>query len=352
LHIGRSSGTLATRMRCRAIAAALGAAITLLLAGAASGEPSPSLPAHLYAPYFETWTTDNITSTAQASGARYFTLAFLETLHKRSCKLAWNGSKTDTVAKGRYLSDIASLRAIGGDVFPSFGGWSADQGGREIADSCKNVSAIASAYESVITTYDVQRLDMDVEGRSLTRTGGIDRRNKAIKLVEDWAEAQGRQLQISYTLPTTPTGLDSTGVAILQNAIANGARVDVVNIMTFDYYDRVTTDMGGAAISAAQGLFSQLTTLYPSKTDAQIWAMEGNTIMPGIDDYPKKTEVTYPDEAQLLYDFAKSVGINTLSFWAIQRDNGGCPGSRSSSRCSGIVQNPWDFSHILEPYTG
>jgi len=336
----------------RTIAGVLAAAL-LGVSGSAVAAPAPAgLPAHVYAPYFETWTADGITSTAQASGARYFTLAFLETLGKSSCTLAWNGAKADTLASGRYVSDIASLRALGGDAIPSFGGWSADQGGTEIADSCKDVNAIAAAYESVITTYGVKRLDMDVEGRSLTRTDGIDRRNKAIKLVEDWAAANNFPLQISYTLPTTPNGLESTGLAILQNAIADNARVDVVNIMTFDYYDRVTTDMGAAAISAAQSLHSQLATLYPSKTSAQLWAMEGNTILPGIDDYPRKTEITYVPDAQRLYDFAKSVGINTLSIWAIQRDNGGCPGATDSNTCSGIVQNAWDFSHVLEPFTG
>jgi Glycosyl hydrolases family 18 len=337
------------RLRVLAVAAATALLVALPTAG---GAAKTGLPAHLYAPYFETWTTDGITSIAQQSGARYFTLAFLETLSKTSCTLAWNGSSSQTIPAGRYLSDIASLRALGGDVIPSFGGWSADQGGTEIADSCKDVNAIAAAYEQVITTYDVKRLDMDVEGRSLTRTDGIDRRNKAIKLVEDWAAAQGRPLQISYTLPTTPSGLESTGLAILQNAIANGARVDVVDIMTFDYYDRVTTNMGAAAIGAAQGLYDQLHGLYPSKTAAQLWAIEGNTILPGIDDYPRKTEVTYLSDAQRLYDFAKSVGINTLSIWAIQRDNGGCPGQTDSNSCSGIVQNTWDFSHLLEPYTG
>jgi hypothetical protein len=333
-------------------ALALGVVALALAVPASAAPPAPSgLPAHLYAPYFETWTTDSITTIAQQSGARYFTLAFLETLGKRSCTLAWNGSSSQTLASGRYLSDIASLRALGGDVIPSFGGWSADQGGTEIGDSCADPNAIASAYEQAITIYGVKRLDMDVEGRSLTRTDGIDRRNKAIKLVEDWAAAQARPLQISYTLPTSPSGLESTGIAILQNAIANGARVDVVNIMTFDYYDRVTTDMGAAAISAAQGLFGQLQSLYPSKTAAQLWAMEGNTILPGIDDYPRKTEVTYLSDAQRLFDFARSVGINTLSIWAIQRDNGGCPGQTDSNSCSGIVQNTWDFSHLLEPYT-
>jgi Glycosyl hydrolases family 18 len=338
--------------RLRAITVIGLAALVLGTSGAASAAAPVAIPAHVYAPYFETWTGDGIATTAQQSGARYFTLAFLQTLNKSSCTLAWNGSSSQTVAGGRYLADIASLRALGGDVIPSLGGWSADQGGTEIADSCKDVGAIASAYESLITTYGVTRLDMDVEGRSLTRTAGIDRRNKAIKIVEDWAAAQGRPLQVSYTLPTTPAGLESTGAAILQNAVANGARVDVVNIMTFDYYDKVTTDMGAAAISAAKGLFAQLRGLYPAKTNAQLWAMEGNTILPGIDDYPRKTEITYVADAQKLLDFAKLHGIGTLSAWAIQRDNGGCPGSTDSNNCSGIVQNTWDFSHLLEPFTG
>ena len=315
--------------------------------GGASAQAAPprSFPAHVYAPYFETWTTDSLTTTAQASGARYFTLAFLETLSKSSCTLAWNGSKTDPVTNNRYASDIASLRALGGDVIPSFGGWSADQGGTEIADSCKDVNTIAAAYEDVITRYNVTRLDMDVEGRSLNRTDGIDRRNKALKIVEDWAAGQGRPFQVSYTIPTSATGLEPTGVAILQNALANQTRVDVVNIMAFDYYDHVTTDMGTAAVNAANGTAAQLRNIGMS---AQI----GITLMPGLDDYPKKTESTTLAHAQQVLDYAKANGVNTLSIWAIQRDNGGCPGNTGSNSCSGIVQNTWDFTHLLQPFTG
>jgi hypothetical protein len=333
------------------------ATVALLCSALLAGSPTAPaaaatpIPAHVFAPYFMTWTTESLTTLAQQSGARYFTLAFLETLGKHSCTLAWNGSKSQTIDSGRYLSDIASLRGMGGDVIPSFGGWSADQGGTEIADSCTDVKAIASAYESVITAYDVTRLDMDIEGRSLTRTDGIDRRNKAIKIVERWAAAQGRPLQISFTVPTSPSGLEASGIAVLQNAIANGTRVDVVNIMTFDYYDRTTTDMGAAAVSAAKGLHAQLATLYPGKTAARLWAMEGNTILPGIDDYPRKTEVTYLADAQTVLSFAQSKGIGTLSMWAIQRDNGGCPGVTDANDCSGIVQNTWDFTHLLQPYT-
>jgi hypothetical protein len=309
------------------------------------------LPAHVYAPYFETWTSDAITTVAQQSGARYFTLAFLETLGKTSCTLAWNGSSSQTLAAGRYLTDIQSLRGLGGDVIPSFGGWSADQGGTEIGDSCKDPAAIASAYEQVVTSYDVTRLDMDIEGRSLTRSAGIDRRNKAIKLLQDWAAAHGRTVQIQYTLPTSADGLEPSGVAVLQNAVANGVRIDVVNPMVFDYYDRVTTDMGGAAVNASNGLHAQLHTLFPAKTDTQLWAMQGATIMNGLDDYPRRTEVTDLADAQQLLGFARTTGMSTLSMWAIQRDNGGCPGSTGSNDCSGIVQGTWDFSHLLEPFT-
>ena len=333
--------------------AAVAAVITLPLgaspAAAAGGLP---LPAHLYAPYFEAWTTDSISALAQQSGARYLTLAFIQAPTKGSCVPTWNGDATQTMAAGRYLADLATLRSMGGDIVPSFGGFSADHSGTEIADSCTDVNQLAAAYESVVTTYDVTRLDMDVESNSLNNAAGIDRRNKALTLVENWAAGQGRTLQLQYTLPVEPAGLEANGLAVLQNAVANNTRVDVVNIMTFDYYDRTTTDMGAAAISAAQGLYGQLASLYPTKTPAQLWSMQGNTILPGIDDYPKKTEVTYLPDAQKLLDFARTNGIGTLSIWALQRDNGGCPGSRDKNNCSGIVQNDWDFTHLLQPFTG
>jgi hypothetical protein len=325
------------------------AAVTLVLGTSASGTAgaATALPAHVYAPYFETWTTDSIATTTKQSGVKYFTLAFLESTSKTSCTLAWNGDKTQTVASGRYLTDIANLRAAGGDVILSLGGWSADQGGTEIADSCKSVQSIADAYKQAITTYDVSRLDMDVEGRSLTNTAGIDRRNKAIAIVEQWDPS----LQVSYTIPTTASGLESTGVSILQNAVTNHATIDTVDLMAFDYYDKVTTQMGTAAENAVTGAVKQMQSIY-GETAAQLYPRMGITLMPGIDDYPKKTEVTTVADAKNVETWAASMGLNTLSIWAIQRDNGGCPGNGGANNCSGIAQNTWDFSNALEPFTG
>jgi GH18 family chitinase len=338
-------------IRAAAIAIAVSFATIATAGGAHAATPVP-LPAHVYAPYFETWTTDSISATSTASGVKYFTLAFLETTGKRSCTLAWNGVKTQSVASGRYLSDIASLRAAGGDVIPSLGGWSADQGGTEIGDSCKDVASIAAAYEQLVTTYGVTRIDMDIEGRSLTRTAGIDRRNQAIAMLQSWAATNQRTVQVQYTLPTSADGLEASGLAVLQNAVANGVRIDIVNPMVFDYYDRVTTEMGGAAVSASQGLHDQLKAMFPAKTNAAIWAMQGATMMNGVDDYPKRTEVTDLGDAQQLLDFARLKGMRSLSIWAIQRDNGNCAGGGAANDCSGIAQGTWDFSHLLSPFTG
>jgi len=127
-----------------------------------------------------------------------------------------------------------------------------------------------------------------------------------------------------------------------------------VNVMVFDYYIAAegTVNMGQAAINAATNTHAQLASIYPNLTSSQIWAMQAMTMLPGIDDYPKKTEVTYLPDAQVMLGFAQANQMNLLSIWAIQRDNGGCPGTRDSNTCSGITQNTWDFSHALDSFTG
>lgn len=313
--------------------------------------PAARLPAHAYIPYFQTYTDDSLTAVAQASGVEHFTLAFLEATSKAPCTLAWNGDPSQPVGAGKYLDEIAALRADGGDVIPSLGGYSADHGGTEIGDACADVDKIAAAYEDLVTRYDAARIDMDIEDASLGHADGIDRRNRAIKRLQDWAMREGRPLTVSYTLPTSADGLEDDALGVLRNAIDNGVRIDVVQPMVFDYYDDTTTDMGAAAIAALTGVHEQLKTLLPAKTDAELWAMEGSTIMNGIDDYPGKTEVTTLAHAQALRDFAAAHGMAALSMWAVQRDNGACPGKAGSDDCSGIDQSPWAFSDILGTFS-
>ncbi|KOT78248.1 chitinase [Streptomyces rimosus subsp. pseudoverticillatus] len=326
--------------------AALGLAVT----GAGGASAATPLPAHVFAPYFEAWTGQSPAAMAAESGAKHLTMAFIQTDRKGSCTPLWNGNTGMPISPATFGADIRTIQGRGGDVIPSFGGYTADTTGTEIADSCTDVQQIAAAYEKVITTYDISRLDMDIEVDALDNTAGIDRRNKAIKLVQDWAAANGRKLEISYTLPTTTRGPAANGVALLRNAVSNGARVDVVNLMTFDYYDNATHNMANDTETAAQGLHDQLASLYPDKSDAQLWGMIGVTEMPGVDDFGPAETFTLANARQV-YGWATAKKINTLSFWALQRDNGGCPGGPASDNCSGIEQQTWDFTRIFAPFT-
>jgi hypothetical protein len=330
-------------------------------ASPAAGAPRPAasghggLPGPGYVPYFETWTRDKLPVVARASGARYLTLAFLQAPQRGSCRLAWNGDRHQLVRPGgRYSAQITALRAAGGGVIPSFGGYSADQGGTEIADSCHSVAKIARAYENVVTSYRVTRLDMDVEARSLANRGGIARRSAALRQLQDWAARTHHPLHITFTLGVEPWGLPRNCLAILQSAVAHGVRF-TVNIMAFDYYIKASKtgiDMGRAAIDALEGTHRQLERLPLGLPRPLRWGIEGITLLPGIDDYPKKTEVTYLSDARQVLAFARAHRLPAISIWAIQRDNGRCPGRIDSNSCSGIRQPRWAFSDLFDGYPG
>ncbi|HWD69235.1 MAG TPA: glycosyl hydrolase family 18 protein, partial [Solirubrobacteraceae bacterium] len=301
--------------------------------GGAHGKP---LPYRIFAPYFEAWdtTAGGPAAQSQASGDKFLTLAFLQTPASGSCAADWNGDPTQPISQTTFGSDIAAIQARGGDVIPSFGGYTADTTNTEIADSCTNIQAIADVYESLITTYGISRIDMDVEADSLSNTAGIDRRNQAIALTEAWAAQHHRQIQFSYTLPTFATGLTGPGLYVLQSAVANGARIDTVNLMTFDYWYGTQQDMLADSESAATGLVAQLQTLYPGVSARALWHMVGITEMPGIDDYGPDETLTTADASPLLR-WADQQGVGFLSFWALQRDNGGCVGTKGAGDCSG-----------------
>jgi hypothetical protein len=343
-----------TRLRAAATAAVFAAASAGLVVAAAGSASAATvntpLPAHVFAPYWEAYSGDDPLTISQESGAKYITAAFLQTASAGSCTAYWNGDTSQPISSSTWGSDFSTIQADGGNVIPSFGGYTADSTGTDIADSCTNVASIAAVYESVITTYNVSRIDLDIEANSLTDTAGITRRNEAVAQVESWAAANNRTIQFSYTIPSTTTGLDSSGLAVLQNAKTEGATVSVVNIMTFDYYIGTQQEMATDTETAGEGLYSQLQSLYPSDTSAQLWSMVGITDMIGIDDYGADETFTEADAGTVLA-WAEQEGISTLSFWAIERDNGGCVGTAGSDSCSGISQSTWYFSNTFEPFT-
>jgi Glycosyl hydrolases family 18 len=342
-------------------AAGAGTAAATGAANAATAAPQHApfaarpLPSHVYAPYFESWdsTDGSLPQLSQESGAKYLTLAFLETDQAGSCTAYWNGATSTPIsatAAGSFGADIAAIQQAGGQVIPSFGGYTADTTNTELADSCTSVDAIAKVYESLVTTYHITRIDLDVEGDSVTNTAGIQRRNEAIAEAEAWGRAHHKLIQFSYTLPTFPTGLPAAELGVLQNAVAEHAKITVVNLETFDYYFGTQQDMLADTETAATALEGQLATLYPNVPAKALWDRVGVTEMPGIDDFGAD-ETFSTTQATELVQWAAAHGLGELSMWALQRDNGNCPGTKGAGACSGVAQPTWFFSHVFEPFS-
>jgi chitinase len=338
----------ARRPRLKALGSLLAtsalAAGALLAAGGtahAAADPGPGFPAQYAAPYAEVWNSPSaLTTVRNATGLKYFTLAFV--IDGGGCDATFNGDTS--VTDSSWTSAINSLRAAGGDVIASFGGAS----GTEEALACTSVSSLEAQYKRVIDGLDLTRLDFDIEGSALDNTAANDRRNQALADLQSQYAAQGKKLDVDYTLPVDTTGLEPNAISLLNNAKSHGVDVNLVNIMTMDYGP--TVDMGNAAVSAAQGLHTQLGQIWTGKTSAQLWAMEGNTPMIGVND--STNEVFSTSDATDLENFAKSNGIQELSFWSLGRDKACSSTGTLSDSCSGTPQSAWQFSSTFDAVTG
>ncbi len=297
----------------------------------AAANPGPGFPAHYSAPYAEAWNSPSTLMAAyNATGNRYYTLAFV--ISQGTCNAAINGDIP--ITDPGWNNAINSLRAAGGDVIASFGGAS----GTELT-SCSSVSAMQAQYKRVIDQLNLTRIDLDIEGSTLNNTAANDRRNQALANLQREYAAAGRTLSVDYTLPVMPTGLEANSLSLLNNAKSHNLNINAVNIMTMDYGPAM--DMGQAAIQAATVLHTQLGQIWTTKTSDQLWAMEGNTPMIGVND--TSVEVFTTANASTLEAFAASNGIQRLSFWSLGRDNSGA---------SGTPQSPYQFTNIFKAITG
>jgi hypothetical protein len=290
------------------------------------------------------WPTPNLTQIAETTGLRDFSMGFITS--GSGCQATWFNAFT--MSQGFEAADIASLRGIGGDVKPSFGG----EAGTELAQACTNVTALTAQYQSVIDTYGLTQIDFDIEGAAVADPASVDRRSQAMAALQAAAKAKGKSLAITLTLPVLPSGLTSDGLNVVSSAISHGVTVGTVNLMAMDYGDteapNPTGKMGAYAIQAAQSVHGQLAALYPGKTDAQVWNMVGLTPMIGQNDNPSEV-FTQTDMRQVL-TFAGQQHLGELAFWDVTRDGNACTGSLST--CTDISQTPYEFSKIIAPYAG
>lgn len=195
------------------------------------GTPKKAWPKHVYAPYvdFTLNTIPDLAALAKNHNVNHFTLAFVVSKDANTCLPTW-GTAYGMQNYAQY-SKIKALREAGGDVMLSIGG----ANNAPLAASCKNVDDLMQHYYDIVDNLNLRVLDFDIEGTWVADQASIERRNLAVKKVQDKWKSEGKDIAIWYTLPILPTGLTPEGMNVLSDAKAKGVELAGVNVMTMDY---------------------------------------------------------------------------------------------------------------------
>ncbi|MGW1770202.1 carbohydrate binding domain-containing protein [Streptomyces sp. NPDC002104] len=275
------------------------------------------------------------TTVMNATGTKWFTMAFI--LSSGGCNASWDGQRPLT--GGVDQSTIASIRAAGGDVVPSIGGWQ----GNKLGPNCSSAEALAGAYQQVISAYGLKAIDVDIENTDEFENAVVqDRILGALKIVK----ANNPGLKTILTFGTATTGPTSWGNRLIEQSKALNAGIDVFTIMPFDF-GNASTDMYASTVSATEGLKAKLKSVY-GWDDATAYSHIGISGMNGISDTQETTTVQNWTDIR---NWANSHHIARLAFWSVNRDRG-CPGGGLQETCSGIAQSDWQFTSITAGFTG
>jgi chitinase len=316
-----------------------GAAIVFGLA--ALGVPSAGAstqPVEMAAPYeYLGWGEPQPpTSVMAATGIQDLTLAFILTRGK--CNPEWDGERP--LLGGTDQHTIEAIRTAGGEVDVSFGGWS----GKKLGNSCRTSSALAGAYQKVISAYSLHAIDIDIEHTELTSRKVRKRVIEALAIVH----ADDPSLEISITFGTEETGPEPDGRSLIADAAAIGFQPTAWTIMPFDF-GAPHTDMGHASIKAVEGLQRDLVAAYGT-TSALAYEHAGISSMNGETD--ESDETVSVEDFETMLAFAQQNHLARFTFWAVNRDRQCAGGQSSGEDCSGISQSPYAFTDVIARYHG
>jgi chitinase len=283
------------------------------------------------APYYSTLDSSgpDLGQVMAATGQKAFEMAFI-LADGSSCDPSWDGS--DPVSSDTSVGSVINeVRNDGGDVIVSAGGYN----GTKLGQVCGSASATAAAYQQVITTYGPHAMDFDLEEPEIEDAAAIANELGAAQILQQ--EDPG--LFVSVTMPSTTTGANYFGQLLLNEAKSLGFTPDDYTIMPFD-----GGFSGGASqVTALQDFNGQLMSTF-GWSSAQAYAHEGFSGMNGRSD---TGEIFTQSDFQTVLSFAQSNGMSRFTFWSVNRDRECNPpdnNGNTSSECSSVTQNPWDFT--------
>lgn len=281
----------------------------------------------------------SLTSVMTASGAKAFTLAFI--VANGGCTPAWESDAgLDNVSSDTQVAPIIdAIRAAGGDVVVSFGGY----GGTKLGQTCGTPQATAAAEQTIIDKYGLHALDFDLEEPEYENATAINNELGAAQILQQ----NNPGLYESITIPGTTSGTGYFGQQLLNNAKALGYTPNNYAIMPFD------GGFNGASsqISALQSFNTILMNTF-GWSSATAYNYEGISSMNGRTD---SGEYFYQSDFQTILNFAQSNALGRFTYWSVNRDRQCNPPNNNgtlSGTCSSVAQNDWDFTKIIVQFGG
>jgi chitinase len=270
------------------------------------------------------------------TGVHDLTLAFV--LSHGRCDPEWDGQRP--LLGGSDQAAIEAIRAAGGEVDVSFGGWS----GKKLGNACASAPALAAAYEQVIGAYALNAIDVDIEHTEFTSKKVRKRVVEALALVH----AADPSLEISITFGTSETGPEADGRSLIADAAAAGVMPSAWTVMPFDF-GPAKTDMGHASIRAAEGLAADIASAY-HVSSAYAYEHAGISSMDGLTD--EASETVSVEDFRTMLAFAQLHHLARFTFWAVNRDRR-CAGAETPGEdCSGVAQSAFAFTDVIAEYHG
>ncbi len=276
----------------------------------------------------------DLTTVMSASGAKAFTLAFI--VADGGCTPAWEtDSGLDDVSSDTQVAPIISaIRAAGGDVVVSFGGYN----GTKLGQDCSSPQATAAAEQTVINKYNLKALDFDLEEPEYENSTAINNELGAAQILQQ----NNSGLYESITIPGTTSGTGWFGQQLLDNAKTLNYTPNNYAIMPFD------GGFSGASsqISALESFNTILVNTF-GWSSSTAYTYEGISSMNGRTD---SAEYFYQSDFQTVLSFAESNHLARYTFWSVNRDRECNPPDNNdalSGTCSSVTQNSWDFTKII-----
>ena len=318
-------------------------------------------PTRLAAPYIDmsSWVdpanaysisgAPNLEKLYDDSGFTYFNLGFIQPdtttplADDGNIRWGWGGyyilSKAGGSTNSQYqgiVTSLTNLRAKGGDFAISIGG----QAGDAPWVVTQNQTALENFYLDIIGTYELKRMDLDIEESNQDQDQNIINA-RAVKAVQDKTG-----IEITLTIPVMPHGWEQKQINLINAYLDAGVDLTLINSMTMCYGTGVyeNEDYGTASLRAIDNTIKQLKTIYSNHgfnlTDDQAYLKTGATFSIGYESslYPVFTL----SMANTIVEDAIKHNYGLVSMWSMGRD--------AMLESNSAITTKFNYSEVLKKY--